>query len=187
MPGTSGIIRTAGVDAGVGQLPDRAEPLARRRRARLERAHACSSTLGTLRYTWQPACRVACDEQVGIAHDHRPLRDDGERRSRRDQRFETAPRQSVVAFDRLVGIGRGADGDVSRAPSAGRASSRRRTSGRLRLTKITRGEVVAGAELEVPLVLSRVAVLARVRAPPVRIERPLERHALRVRAIADRT
>ena len=41
------------------------------------------------------------------------------------------------------------------------------------------GKLIAGIELEVLLVFARVAVLARVGAAAVRIEGPLEWHALR--------
>ena len=53
----------------------------------------------------------------------------------------------------------------------------RQDLGQIALDEDDRRELVADAELEMPLVLARIAVLAPVRAAPVGIERPAERHA----------
>lgn len=55
-------------------------------------------------------------EQVGVTDDHGPLGNDADRRSGRKERLERSSRELVVAFDRLVRIGRRANRDQIALP-----------------------------------------------------------------------
>ena len=117
------------------------------------------------------------DEHVEVADDHRPARDDRQRVRRVAQHLEARACQLVAAFGRLVGIGCGADRDMLVLPGGARELPAQdlRDVG----LDADRGPVTVvgrpvGAMLEVPHVAER----APVHAAHVRIERPLEAHAL---------
>ena len=177
-PGTIGRHQHAGVDAGVDELADGAQPLQRVRGARFERpprvlvdgrhAHVDRAAGG--------ARQVA--EHVAIADDHRSLRDEADRRSSARQRLERAARQPVVPFDRLIRIGRRAEGDVLARPRRPIELAREHLD-EVALHENHRRELVVGVHLELHVVAAREAVVAAVRAAAIRIERPVERHALR--------
>ena len=93
------------------------------------------------------------------------------------KRLERAARQLVVAFDRLVAVGRGADGDVVALPGRLLQLAAQHLD-EVRLDEDDRRELVVRAQLELRVVAARVAVVAAVRAAAVRIEGPLEGHAL---------
>ena len=97
--------------------------------------------------------------------------------SMRAQRFERAARQLVVALDRLVAVGRGADDDVVARPRR-LVQLGAEHFDEVRLHEDDRRELVVRAELELRVVAARVAVVAAVRAAAIRIQRPLERHPL---------
>src|SRR5207249_5038359 len=59
-------------------------------------------------------------QHVDVADDHRTTRDDAERVARRRQDLDALPRQPVVAFSGLIGIGGGTDRDALTAPRATR-------------------------------------------------------------------
>ena len=60
----------------------------------------------------------------------------------------------------------------------GLSSSRLQHFGEVRLHEDHRREVIAGSELELRLIPAREAVVAAVRAAAIRVERPVEGHAL---------
>ena len=163
--------------ARVGQGARRAQPLQRRRGAGLERLP------GVLVHGRHAQVDRALDgarqvgEQVPVAHDHRALRDDPDRRAAVQQRGERSARELVVPLDRLVRIGRGAQRDRLAGPRRARELPREDLR-EVRLHEHDAREVVAGPQLELRLVPAGVAVVAGVRAAPVRVERPREGHAL---------
>ena len=89
-----------------------------------------SSSVGIEKVTRDVGAPCRLGEDVDVAHDHRPARDDAERVARLAKRLEAAARQAVAALGRLVGVGRGADRDRLALPrGAGelaRAARRRR-------------------------------------------------------------
>src|SRR5581483_4421608 len=93
-----------------------------------------------------------------------------------DEHLEALARQPVMALDRLIWIGRGSDRHTLPAPGwfAQLAPQDLR---QVALDEDDAREVVAGAEFQMPLVLSRVAILAGMSASTIRVERPLERHS----------
>ena len=118
-----------------------------------------------------------CQQHVDVAHDHRPLGHDADRRVGVAAGLEAAAGEGVAAFDRLIGIGGGAERDLLAGPRRpGQLAPQHRDE--VRLHEDDRGEVVAGAELELVLVAPGEAVVAAVGAAAVRVQRPAERHAL---------
>ena len=89
-----------------------------------------------------------------------------------------AARQLVVPFDRLIGIGGGAERDASSRVHDGLSSSRASTSAKFTLTKISDENSSSGPELELRLIAAGEAVVAPVRASAIGIQRPVEGHAL---------
>ena len=88
-PGTTGAISTPRVDARVRAVSDRAESLERMRRSRLERRPCLLVHRGTLMHTVAAAAFDQLGEQIRVAHDHRSLRNEADRRPPR-QRLERA-------------------------------------------------------------------------------------------------
>lgn len=116
-------------------------------------------------------------QQVDVAHDHRPLGDDAHGVACAGERLERAAGEAVGALDRLVRV-------------CGRAE-RRHLTGPRRLVQLSRedldevdfdeddgGELIVGVQLELRLVPAGETVVAPVRAAPVGVERPAERHSL---------
>ena len=129
----------AGVDAGVDQLAHRAQPLQRVRRARaraaatrLRRPSARSCRRCTARR------RASSREHVAVAHDHRALGDEPDRRcARAGSASIGAARQLVVPFDRLVADRWRCRRRRTRAVHDGRSSSRASTSTKFCFTRMT--------------------------------------------------
>ena len=117
-------------------------------------------------------------QHVDVAHDHRPLGDNADRRRGIAQRFEHASRQLVGALDRLVGIGGRAESDRLLHPG-GLGQLAPQHLDEVGLHEDDGREVIARIQLELGLILAREAVVTAVRAAAIGIERPLEeRHAL---------
>ena len=101
-----------------------------------------------------------------------------ERVRRRAERFEAA-RASAGSGPRRAGTGRSPRRSRrSRAATTRRASSRASTSATLTLTRIDAPVAVVGGPVGAPLERADVAERAPVHAAHVRVQRPLERHAL---------
>ena len=168
----------AGVDAGVAAARERREAAAsgarcrapaRPRRPRAPSARSHTPCIPQRRPS--SASRSASRTTIG------PLRDDADRRARREERFERSTRELVVALDRLVGIGGGSDGD--RVTRPGRlVELPAEYLDQIHLHEDQRRELVVRAELELRLITASEAVVAAVRAAAVRVQRPVERHAL---------
>ena len=139
--------------------------------------HASSSTVGTLRYTVAARARSTILQHVDVAHDHRALGHEPDRRAAADQRLQRAARELVVPFDRLIRIGRRAERRQLARPARMIELAAQHLD-EVRLDEDHRRKLVSDAELELRLVAAREAVVARVRAAAVRVQRPLERHPL---------
>ena len=165
----------AGVDACVDQLADRAQPLQRMRGARLEgppgvfvdgrHAHVDGARRGARQSRSTSRSRTTIGPLV-----MRPIGV----RARASASIDAA-RQLVVPFDRLVRIGGRAERDVLARPRRSVELARQHVD-EVRLHQDDRRELVVGVHLELHVIAAREAVMAAVRAPAVRIERPLERH-----------
>ena len=170
----------AGVDARVDELADRAQPLQRMRRSRLEdpprvlvhrrHAHADRAAGGV-----ESASSSTSRSRTTIG----PFRDQADRRSRR-ARAPRSRRASACSALRLAGSGSVA---VPKATCSrvhdGRSSSRAQHVDEVPLDQNHRRELVVRVHLELHVIAAGEAVVAAVRAAAVGVERPLERHALR--------
>jgi hypothetical protein len=133
-----------------------------RRHAHVDRAPVAPANLG---------------EHVGVADDHRPFGDQTDWRAAGEQGLQRPPGELVMSFDRLIGIGRRADGDLLADPRRSVQLAAKHVD-QVDLHEDDGREVVVRAELELRLVPPREAVVAGVRAPAIRVQRPAERHAL---------
>jgi hypothetical protein len=166
-----------GADAGVDELRERPQPLGRRRRRRLRAPpHVEIDGRNRERHRHRhPSSRFG--EDVQVADDHRPARDDRERRLRLRQHLEARARQAVAAFRRLVRVGGRADRDVLALPGRPGELGPQHVgdvdldADRPAVALVERpvGAVLEGAD---------VAERAAVDAAHVRVQRPPERHAL---------
>ena len=169
----------AGVDAGVDQLAHGAQPLQRVRGARLERS-ARRPRRRSAR-SCRPCSRrrgVSSSSTSRVAHDHRPLGDQADRRSRACQ----APRsRGASACSALRSAGRNRWRCRPRRAPASTTADRARAPAPRRscvFTRITDANSSSGVHLELHVVAAGEAVVAAVGAAAVRVERPVERHAL---------
>jgi ATP-dependent Clp protease ATP-binding subunit ClpA len=167
----------ARVDSGVGQLADRAQPLQRMGRSRLERAPRVLVDGGNAHVDGAPGGRSLILQDVGVAHDHRSLGDQTEGRVSLRQRLDRSPREFVVALDRLVRIGRRTERDEFSSPRRTIELARQDADDVL-LHEDDARELVVAVHLELGVVAAGEAVVAAVGAAPVRVQRPLERHPL---------
>jgi len=166
----------ARIDARARERGNGLEPLRRRGGARLEfvpdllvhGSHAHDHlAAGT-------PCRF--EKNIHVPHDERALGDQRERRVVHDECFETAAGEPISPFRRLVGVGCRAYRDALGIPA--RASNlTTKQIGDVALDEDQLREIVPPSEIEVPLVLPRIAVLAGMGAAPIGIERPPKRHA----------
>ena len=90
-----------------------------------------------------------------------------------------------MPFDRLIGVGRGAERHQLARPGRLVELAPQHLE-EVDLDEDRRREVVARTELELGLVAAREAVVAGVGAAAIRVERPVERHSLRRGLSADR-
>ena len=125
----------------------------------------------------RPARRF--DEHVHVTDDQRPARDDRERLTEVAQHLDARACEAVTALRRLVGVRRGADRDpfVARARAPELASQH---LGDVRLHPDRRAVAVVGGAVGALLEPAHVTERATVDAAHVRIQRPLEGHALDV-------
>ena len=161
--------------ARVGQLPHRPQPLQGVGGARLQgvpgvfvdRRHA------HVHRAVRPFGEVP--KQVDVAHDHRSLGDQADRRGVLDQGFEHAPAEPVAALDRLIRIGGGAESDELAALRPAELPPQHVRE--VHLDEDDRRELVARVELQVRVVPAGEAVVAAVGAAAIRVQGPFERHA----------
>ncbi len=93
-----------------------------------------------------------------------------------DHDFERAPGQSVVSFDRLVRVSCRSQRDTSSIPVPHHLPAQH--VGEVLLHQDDRREVVARPHLELGLIASGKAIVASVRAAPIRVQGPAEGHPL---------
>ena len=166
-----------GVDARIHQLAHRTQALQGMRRARLERPPRIFVHRGHAD-AHRARCRLRHFQQrVPVAHDHRTLGHQADRRPAGGEREQRSTRQPVVSFDRLIRIGRGAECDELAAPGRSIELTRQHV-GEVRLHQDDRRELITHAQLELGVIAAGEAVVATVGASAVRIERPVEGHAL---------
>ncbi len=115
-------------------------------------------------------------QHVAIAHHHRAFGDQAGRIPCAHQRLQRFARQLVMAFDRLVTVGRGADCDVLAGPRGPRQFTFEHLDEVL-LYQNHRREFVVGVHLELAVIAPRIAIMATVRAAAIGVERPVERHS----------
>ena len=152
MPGTSGAMSTPARMPASASARTAFSRCHGERRAGLERRHASSSTDGTLTYTVQHgARRDAPSARRCRARPSAPSSRGRRASAPSQQRLERSPRQLVVAFDRLVGIGGRAErhqlarprrlAELARAARRASSSSResRTRTRRLRRARTARG------------------------------------------------
>ncbi len=165
--------------AGLRERADRAQPAFRRGRARLQTARQRRVQRRQRDVdTGQPGGGHRCDE-VQVALDQRRLGDQRERVPRLVQQLQHRTRQAQPAFDRLVGVGDGADGDRPRPVAAG-AQRGAQALGGVDLGHQPGLEVQAGRPAEIGVRWPCVAVDAAVLAAAVRVQRDLEADVRRV-------
>ena len=113
----------AGLDAGVDELRDGLQPLPRMRGRGLGLPPDLVVERRDRRRSPRRSARAGgLDEDVDVADDHRPARDDAERVAGLGERLDAGAGQAVAPFGGLVGVGGGADRDRLRVPrTAGRA------------------------------------------------------------------
>ena len=116
------------------------------------------------------------EQNIGVAYHHRSLRHESDRCACARQQFERCPRQAVVAFNRLVRVGRGAERDLLSLPrrSIELATEHLREVG---LDENDRRKFVARVHLELGVIAPGETVVTAVGAATIGIERPPERHA----------
>ena len=167
----------AGVDTRVIQRAHGPQPLKRVRGPGLEEApvvliHRRNTKVdGALR----PPREIGQD--VAITDRHGSLGDESDRCRVRRQRLERAPRNLVVAFDRLVGIGGRAERDEPFLPR-GPLELPAQDFSEVDLDQNDRGKIVPWTQVELRVKASGEAVMAAVRATPIGVQRPAKRHAL---------
>ena len=145
----------------------------------------CSSSVGSEKNTCAPARSVAFCRTIDVAHDERPARDDRERRPRRVELDEAGAREPESTFGGLVRVRRRPECHLVAPPRAARELATEHL-GDVRLDADRPPVAIVRRAVGALLEVADVAERAAVRAPHVRVERPLERHAadLRQRRLA---
>jgi hypothetical protein len=163
------------VDAGIHELADGAQPLKGVRGARLEDPPGLVVD-GRHAHAHPGAGRPGhVHQHIAVADDHRTLRDQADGRSSARQCLEAAASEPVMAFDRLVRIGRRAKGDELARPRRPIELPAQHVH-HVALDENDRRELVVGVHLELHVIPAREAVMATVGAAAVRVECPVERH-----------
>ena len=179
-------------DARAGSAPSRPRRGRRRRRARDSARSRCrggavpgsvrrqtsSSSVGTENVTETSARRAASasTSTSRTISGPRVISENGFAAAR--EHLEARARQPVAALGRLVRVGRGADRDRLAVATTRRASSRAQHLGDVDLDPDRRAVAVVGRPVGAPLEGADVTERAAVGAAHVRVERPVERHAL---------
>ncbi len=139
------------------------------------RRHTSSSSVGTEKLTLTRARSDSLSEDIDVAHDQRPPRDDVERVRGHSERLEAAAGEPVPALGRLVRVGGGADGDGLAAPGLPRELHAQHL-GDVHLDADRVAVALAGRTVGPLLERPDVTERAAVDAAHVRVERPGERH-----------
>ena len=139
--------------------------------------HTSGSSVGTENVTRDlgPPRRLLQD--VDVAHDQRPARDQAERRPRPSEHLDARAREPVAALGRLVRVGRGADRDLLAAPRRARELALEHL-GDVHLDADRAAVAVVGRPVGPQLERADVTERAAVDAAGVRVQRPGERHPL---------
>ena len=137
--------------------------------------HARSSSVGTDSAALKRPSAASSREQRQVAQQQRRLRQHRARRAVLEQRAPDARHQAVARLDPLVGVGVRAERDVLARPGRPRELARQHLR-RVDLDDDLALEVAAGVEVEIAVRRAREAVDAGVRAAPVGVHRPAERH-----------
>ena len=121
--------------------------------------------------------RRRAPQDVEVAQDHRPSRDDAEGAARLGEDLEAGAREAIPTLGGLIGIGGGADGHDLALPGLARQLPPQHV-GHVQLHADGAAVRLAGRAVGAPLEAAHVAEGAAVGAAHVGIERPLEGHAL---------
>jgi glucose 1-dehydrogenase len=163
-------------EARRGEVPEDLEPPAPGRRPRLDHlADVLVERPDAHRHARLRDLREAAEE-IEVADDHRRLRQHRHRVAEVRERLDDAARQPVAPLAVLVRISRRPHRDRVAGPARRRELAPEHLD-HVRLHDDLRGEVLADAEVEVAVERPREAVVARVRAAAVGVDRPAERHA----------
>ena len=166
-----------GADAGCDERRERAQPLARRRRARLGRAPHVVVERRHREGDRDVRARRRLGEQLGVADDHRPAGDDREWLPRVAEDLDAGAREPVAALGGLVRIGRGADRDRLTAPRRPRELAAQHL-GDVHLDADRGPVAVVGGAVGPLFERPDVTEGAAVHAAHIRVQRPVERHSL---------
>ena len=112
-------------------------------------------------------------QNIDVAHDQRRLGDDADRMAGALQHFENAAHDFVLALDRLIGIGVGADRDHARFV-AGCGQFLLQQFGRVRLDQQLGFEIEPRRQAEKGVGRPREAVDAAMLAAAIRVDRAVE-------------
>ena len=173
--GQDGSERDSRRDAGIGQEPDGAQPLAGRGDPGLEAGgHAVVHRRDA--DADRDGCTPRCfGEHVDVTNDERPPRDDREWRASLTERLDAAAGQPVAAFSRLVRIGGRTDRD--RLPAPGSATELRAEHfDDVDLDPNARPVAIVGRAVGPALETAHVTEGAAMRAAHVRVQAPAEAH-----------
>ena len=155
------------------QSPQRLQPPRRRRGARL---HGARQLRIQRRHRNRHLGEIALGhprQNVDVAHHQRRLRDDADRMAGAIQHFENAAHDLVLALDRLIGIGIGADRDHARLVVLRRQLLFQQLR-RIGLGEQLRFEIEPRRQAEIGVGRPREAVDAAMLAAPVGVDRAVE-------------
>ena len=168
--------RDARGDAGIGQEPDGAEPLAGRGDARLEAGGQPVVHRRDADADRDGRSPRGFGEHVDVADDQRPARDDREGRAGLGERLDAAAGQPVAALGRLVRIGGRADRHGLASPGAP-AELRAEDLDDVDLDPKARPVAIVGRAVGASLETAHVTEGTAMRAAHVRVQAPPEAHA----------
>ena len=140
------------------------------------RRHTSGSSVGTREGDRRAGSARGLAEHVDVADDHRPARDQVERRPCLGQPADTGARQAVAALGGLVGVGRGPDGNELSLPAPA-CELACEDDGDVDLHPDRPAVAVVGRPVGTRLECTDVAERAAVGAARVRVQRPAEGHA----------
>ena len=169
----------AGADARVGEAPEDLEPLAPRGRSGLDHAPHCLVEHAYAHRDAEACNLVQTPVDVEVTQDERGLREHRERVLKVRQRLEDAARQPVPALAVLIRIGCGPHRDRLALP-ARRCQVAPESFDDVDLHDDLGREVLADPEVEVGVVCACEAVVAAVRAAPIRVHGPPKGNAARL-------
>ena len=162
------------------KLPQRLEPARRRRRARL---HGARELGVERRHRERDLDQIALGQprqDVEVAQDQRRLGHDADRMAGALQHFEDAAHHLVLALDRLVGIGVGADRDGARLVAGRRQFASPAARGASGFTNSLDSKSSPGDSPRIGVRRPREAIDAAVLAAAIGIDRAVEGNVRRL-------